>query len=129
MFSLFQICSLAQVEAHVPTQKLSYLSIAVSYEYRCQYLHITEGANIIRQVVVLPADAYRQIERHKRVGYEVITLPAIMFFDNRPLFQIIDEYQTKGWTLHSQTMGLSRSETESTTNVERIQYFLFTKPD
>ncbi|MEM6344232.1 MAG: hypothetical protein AAF927_10145 [Bacteroidota bacterium] len=127
LLGFIPLIALAQTPIGSAPASSQYLSIVLQYEGRMHFYHITEGPEQVRSVAVLSEAVAHRKERFEREGYEVRILPRLIRYDNRVLFQLIEEYEAQGWKIHSQSLSLSRSESEITTNSERVQYFLFTK--
>ncbi|MFK8004863.1 MAG: hypothetical protein AB8H03_00770 [Saprospiraceae bacterium] len=83
-------------------KKTEYLSIVVDYNIRTQTISITEGTTVSKEI--------------KNQNLENI-------FDNKLVFKLLQQYETKGWKLESHTFGVGNSQSYH----NKISYYLFTK--
>lgn len=105
----------------------SYLSIVVVYEKTSQLIYITEGAQELRKIEIYKNPSIEKVRSNEKRGIETISVSKFPKYDNREIFKLFAEYETKGWELHSQNFSTSEARGEVRSFSTQVSYFLFTR--
>jgi len=106
-------------------RKTEYLSIVVDYSNQIQCVNITEGTSTSKRIAIVSSksESKFQINRLKKLGYEIVRKHISNQYDNQYVFELLQQYEAKGWELNSHNFSVGKSND----NERRMSFYLFTK--
>jgi hypothetical protein len=105
--------------------KAEFLSIVVNYHIDFRLVDITEGSSSFKRIAILHPNNNRSLLLNwlKKEDYTIVRKKFCDSFNNKYIFELMQEYKVKGWELNSHNFGIGKSIEEDI----QISYYLFTK--